>query len=124
MPLYSDSKHLIADTIAELVEYGRAAGIPDCLLKDKYPDEPSQKLYKPHYRLVGKMRERIVNDQSVEICPTRMIVKKLREFYGLPETDEDWERWQEKNGKLKSISPEAFSRIWAEVHKSLNKNQK
>lgn len=102
--LYTDRIHLVADSVDELLHYGNSIGHKRCWFELHWRH--------PHYDLVNKQGNAIVNRQGVNILQvvmadprvkkvtSREIVDICRVTYCFPQNAREMEEWEKKWGRV------------------------
>lgn len=113
MGVYTDGKHLIADTLIEVMEYA------DALDMDRDWFVQGGIMFHPHYKLYGNTKKKVMADRSVLKVSTREIVRLCNEFYNFPVTEEEMYQWEMKHGRIPTPPEYRFKEIWESIKKKI-----
>ncbi|THU34259.1 DUF4031 domain-containing protein [Niastella caeni] len=97
--LFTDGLHLISDIgIEDLHTYAQSMGI------DRTAFEVTGIIAShPHYKIYGKVRQRILTDNQVVHTSSRHLVKLLQLNYNFPRTEKEISEWENKYGKIDAV---------------------
>jgi hypothetical protein len=116
--VYTDGKHLAADSLQELYEYADKVGLDRDMMKFMGRN------VHPHFEIFGKVKSRVLQDDNVKQVSTRELVRILKLNYRLPETDSELQEWEAfHNKKLEDLelpSETDYQRMIAAIMKRAN----
>jgi hypothetical protein len=113
--VYTDGRHLMADTLDELFSYAKKQG-----LNSDWVHAMGKNLH-PHFDICGHVRKRILADCNVVKVSCKELVKLCNLNYTLPKTDAEVKEWETHNkmkfSDLPLPSQDDFSRMLDNIFK-------
>jgi len=76
--IYTDGKHLAAESLSELCAYAQKVGLDSSFLL------AGKRNLHPHFLICGKVKDRILRDEEVQTITTRQLIAVYHRFFPSP----------------------------------------